>query len=117
MSAESPVSNGGGFELSICAVAGNAAVEASSVSAARAVRFMEGLSAEGWMAAGLRCAVSAHQPSTRAFPAISCAKPTPCAAPPHGLGLPYGRNDGAFAPPRLEHAALLARSADRRVGK
>src|SRR3546814_8558457 len=70
---------------------------------------MEGLSAEGWMASGLRCAVSAHQPSTRAFPAISCAKPTPCAAPPHGLGLPYGRNAGDFAPPRIENAALMAR--------
>src|SRR3546814_18426243 len=70
---------------------------------------MEGLSAEGWMAAGLRCAVSAHQPSTRAFPAISCAKPTPCAAPPHGLGLPYGRNAGDFAPPRIENAELMAR--------
>src|SRR3546814_20580514 len=72
---------------------------------------MEGLSAEGWMAAGLRCAVSAHQPSTRAFPAISCAKPTPCAAPPHGLGLPYGRNAGDFAPPRIEQAALMAHIA------
>src|SRR3546814_15193212 len=72
---------------------------------------MEGLSAEGWMASGLRCAVSAHQPSTRAFPAISCAKPTPCAAPPHGLGLPYGRTAGDFAPPRIDHAAPMARTA------
>src|SRR3546814_17210566 len=70
---------------------------------------MVGLSAEGWMASGCRCALPAHRPATRAFPAISRSKPTSCAAPPHGLGLPYGRNTGDFAPPRIENAALMAR--------